>query len=113
METKIVTCLEGEILDIAVDLRRESPTFLSWVGVRLSGNGGTSLVIPEGCAHGFQVLSSEAVIIYFHTEVYHPEVEGRVNPLDPALAICWELPVSNLSDKDRNCAFISSDFVGL
>ena len=77
-ETKVVSCLKGEILDVAVDLRRDSPTFLHWHGEILSAANRKSLLIPEGYAHGFQTLAEDCELIYLHTSPYHPESEGEV-----------------------------------
>lgn len=105
-ETKIVTCVEGEIFDVAVDLRRDSPTFLQWHGEILKGDSMRSLIIPEGMAHGFQVLSPEVRMIYLHTESYHPESEGRLHVQDPVLAIAWPEAVRNLSTRDAEASKI-------
>lgn len=100
-EKKMVRCLKGEVFDVAVDLRPESPTFLKWVGVRLSEKNNRALVIPEGFAHGFQVLSQGAQLFYAHSEMYVPEAQKGVNPLDPAIGIDWPLENIIMSEKDR------------
>ena len=112
-ETKIVTCLHGEVFDVAVDLRAQSPTLLHWHGVNLVGGSLKSFVIPPGMAHGFQVLSNEAHLLYFHSKSYQPQAEGRVHPLDPAVKIAWPLEVINLSPRDAGAPFLSSDFAGI
>jgi dTDP-4-dehydrorhamnose 3,5-epimerase len=112
-EAKIVTCLSGEIFDVAVDLRSGSKTFLHWHGEKLSGGRLNSLLIPEGMAHGFQVLSDEAHLLYLHSVPYAPEAEGRVHPLDPAVKIAWPLEVRNLSARDGAAPFLSPGFAGL
>jgi dTDP-4-dehydrorhamnose 3,5-epimerase len=112
-ETKIVTCVEGEIFDVAVDLRTGSSTFLQWHAERLNGKSHKSLLIPPGMAHGFQVLSGEATIVYLHDQNYFPESEGRLNPLDPALHIDWPEAVKNLSSSDNQAAFLPAGFSGL
>jgi dTDP-4-dehydrorhamnose 3,5-epimerase len=112
-EAKIVTCLYGEVFDVAVDLRSGSKTFLQWHGENLSGRLLNSLVIPEGMAHGFQVLSEEAHLLYFHSKSYQREAEGRVHPLDPALKIAWPLEVRNLSPRDRETSFLDAHYPGL
>jgi dTDP-4-dehydrorhamnose 3,5-epimerase len=97
---KLVQVLEGEIFDVAVDARVDSPTFGRWVGERLSSENHHQLYIPPGFAHGFCVLSSSALVLYKCTELYHPETELSVAWNDPELAIAW--PGSNpmLSKKD-------------
>lgn len=112
-ETKMVSCLKGEILDVAVDLRRDSPTFLHWHGEILSATNRKSLLIPEGFAHGFQALTEDCELIYLHTAFYHPEAEGALNVADPKLSIAWPLPIGDLSARDRSPAFIDENFHGV
>jgi len=112
-ETKIVSCLKGEIFDVAVDLRRNSPTFLLWHGEILSAANFKSLLIPEGFAHGFQTLTGDCELIYLHTAAYHPESEGALNVADPLLNISWPVPIADLSERDRNHPFISSAYQGI
>ncbi len=112
-ETKMVSCLKGEILDVAVDLRRDSPTFLHWHGEILSATNRKSLLIPEGFAHGFQALTEDCELIYLHTAFYRPEAEGALNVADPKLNIAWPLPIGDLSVRDRNHAFIDENFQGV
>ncbi len=112
-ETKMVSCLKGEIFDVAVDLRRDSPTFLHWYGEILSETNRKSLMIPEGFAHGFQALTENCELIYLHTAAYHSEAEGGLNVADPRINIAWPLPINDLSERDRNHPFIKSDFQGI
>jgi dTDP-4-dehydrorhamnose 3,5-epimerase len=88
---KLVRVVEGEILDVAVDLRRSSPTFGKWEAVRLSGNNRFMLWIPEGFAHGFCVTSDRAHVLYKATDYYAPEYERTLAWNDPDLKIAWEL----------------------
>jgi len=112
-ETKLVSCLKGEIYDVAVDLRRDSPTFLHWYGEILSATNRKSLLIPEGFAHGFQALSWDCELIYLHTAAYCAQAEGALNVADSTLNIAWPLPIDDLSERDRNHLFIKSDFQGI
>jgi dTDP-4-dehydrorhamnose 3,5-epimerase len=112
-EIKLVSCLHGEIWDVAVDLRSESPTFLQWHGEVLSASNRKSLLIPEGFAHGFQTLTENCELIYLHSEAYHPESEGALNVSDPKLNITWPLTMRDLSDRDRNHASIDQNFQGI
>lgn len=112
-ETKFVSCLAGEILDVAVDLRRHSPTFLRWHGEILSVANQRSLLIPEGFAHGFQALTDDCELLYLHTAAYAPGAEGALNALDPRLAIAWPLPVTDRSERDCLHALVADDFEGL
>ncbi len=97
---KLLSVLEGEIFDVAVDIRRGSPTFGRWVGATLSAANHVQLYVPAGCAHGFQALSDEAVVLYKCTEYYQHGSERSVLWSDEELAIPWTLPPI-LSAKDR------------
>lgn len=112
-ETKIVSCLHGEIYDVAVDLRRGSPTFLSWHAQILNASEHRSLLIPEGFAHGFQALTEDSHLLYFATAPYHSEAEGGLNPLDPRLNISWPEPVTKLSARDTGHPMLADNFEGI
>jgi len=112
-EMKLVRCLRGAVLDVAVDLRRGSPTFLRWHAELLSADNGRMLVIPEGCAHGFQVLEPESELLYLHTAHYVPASEGGVAYNDARLQIGWRLPAEDLSARDSNYPPIPEDFAGI
>lgn len=112
-ETKIVSCLKGEIFDVAVDLRQGSETFLSWHGERLSAKNQKSIIIPEGFAHGFQILEDECELLYFHTAFYSKEKESAIHYADPKIGISWPLPVTNISEKDKTYPFIENNFKGI
>lgn len=99
-ELKLVSCLRGEVFDVAVDVRPESPTFLRWHAEILSGDNHKTLVIPEGFAHGFQTLTEDCEMFYCHTADYHPEAEQALNPRDPRLAIAWPEPITEISERD-------------
>ena len=112
-EMKLVRCLKGRVWDVAVDLRAGSPTFLQWHAEELSQENTRMMVIPEGCAHGFQVMESDAELLYLHTEFYAPAAEEGVAFNDPSLSITWPLPISDISERDRNHAFIHNTFKGI
>jgi dTDP-4-dehydrorhamnose 3,5-epimerase len=113
-ELKLVSCLKGEVLDVAVDIRRTSPTFLQWHGEILSAENHKSLLIPEGYAHGFQALTEDCELVYLHTSAYHSDSEGALNVTDPALSIDWPLPVIDLSKRDQNHPFVTNiNFKGI
>lgn len=112
-DCKLVSCLHGAVWDVAVDLRRDSPTFLQWHSELLSAENRSSLLIPEGYAHGFQALEDDCELIYLHTAAYHREAEGALNVSDPRLNIAWPLPIGDLSERDRSHPFIGADFQGM
>lgn len=113
LEAKLIRCLRGRVFDVAVDLRAGSPTFGRWHAVELSQENQRQLFIPEGCAHGFQTLCDEVELLYQHTASYRPDCEGGVRHDDPALAITWPLPVSVLSERDRQHPLITPNFPGV
>lgn len=112
-ETKIVTCTRGRVFDVAVDLRKGSPTFLKWHAVELAGDGNRSLLIPEGFAHGLQTLEDDSEMLYLHTADYHAAAEGGINPADPRLGIAWPRPITEMSAKDRALPPLAAGFAGL
>ena len=99
-QAKLVRVVAGEIFDVAVDLRRQSPTFGRWVGVRLSGSNHLMLYVPGGFAHGYCVLSDAADVLYKTSAEYDPSRERGVIWNDPALAITWPLERPHLSARD-------------
>jgi dTDP-4-dehydrorhamnose 3,5-epimerase len=108
-EDKLVRCTRGNLYDVVVDLRRESPTFKQWIALELSADNWRMLYIPKGCAHGFLTLADNTEIVYQMSEFYHPESGRGVRWNDPAFGIEW--PERNrvmMSEKDRNWA----DYLG-
>ena len=101
-QSKLVRVVSGRVLDVAVDIRRGSPTYGRYVAVELSGDNHLQFFLPKGMAHGFAVLSEEAVFQYKCDEYYHPESEGAIAWNDPVLAINWQVPPDRvvLSVKD-------------
>lgn len=112
-ETKLVSCIRGQVWDVAVDLRAESPTLLHWRAEVLSAENARALLIPEGFAHGFQALSDDAELLYCHSAVYAPQAEAGLNPADARIAIQWPLPVVEMSERDQRHPFITSEFRGV
>ncbi|MBI1905642.1 MAG: dTDP-4-dehydrorhamnose 3,5-epimerase family protein [Rhodocyclales bacterium] len=112
-ETKFVQCLRGAVFDVAVDLRRGSPTLLHWHGQILSAANGVGLLIPDGFAHGMQTLEDDTELLYLHTADYVPTAEDGLDPFDPRLNIAWPLPPTDLSERDRNHPHLPPDFAGL
>lgn len=103
-QSKLVRVVQGRVLDVAVDLREDSPTYGKHYAIELSGDNHFQMFIPKGFAHGFAVLSDEAVFQYKCDEYYAPESEGAVAWDDPDLAIDWMLPKEDirLSEKDKS-----------
>ena len=97
---KLVRVVSGSVWDVAVDLRRSSPTFAQWVGVDLSAENQRMLWVPPGCAHGFVVTSESAVFLYKATDYYAPAHERTIAWNDPSLAITWPLPDPVVNAKD-------------
>ncbi|RED96623.1 dTDP-4-dehydrorhamnose 3,5-epimerase [Marinoscillum furvescens] len=113
MENKLVKCISGAIVDIVVDLRKNSDTYLKHLMVNLTEENCKSIYIPHGFAHGFLTLKPDTHLIYFHSEYYTPNHEGALNLNDPALEIQLPKDVQVISEKDKNTPFIQSDFEGL
>ncbi|OHC29578.1 MAG: dTDP-4-dehydrorhamnose 3,5-epimerase [Pseudomonadales bacterium RIFCSPLOWO2_12_59_9] len=112
-EAKLISCLRGEVWDVAVDIRQGSPTFLHWHAERLEAGDGRSLLLPPGFAHGFQTLSDDAELLYLHSADYASGHEGGLAVDDPRLAIAWPLPVKNLSSRDTAHPRLDDSFQGV
>ena len=107
-ETKLVRCTRGSILDIIVDLRPESPTYLKHITVELNARNFRALYVPERFAHGYQVLEPETETSYMVSEFYSPPNDRALRYDDPMLGLSWPLPVSIISDKDRNAPLLET-----
>lgn len=112
-EMKLITCLRGEVFDVAVDLRQDSPSFGRYHAEILGADNHKTFAIPEGFAHGFQTLTEDCELLYLHTAVYAPSTEGGLDALDPALKIRWPLPISERSTRDQAHPPIGADFAGI
>lgn len=99
-EAKLVSCMRGKVCDVVVDMRTGSRSFLQWCSHELSADNLTALLIPPGCAHGFQALTDDVELLYLHSASYSPEAEIGVRPTDPQLGISWPLPISIMSPRD-------------
>lgn len=112
-EIKLIRCVRGRVHDVIVDLRKNSPTFLQYIGVELSDRNMQMIYVPAGFAHGFQTLEDHAELIYHHTAYYAPEREAGLRFDDPKIGIDWPLPPTVLSAKDQNQPLIEPGFTGI
>lgn len=112
-ETKVIRCVRGAVWDVAVDLRAGSPTFLQWRAVELRADQPALIVIPDGFAHGFQSLTDDAELIYFHSAFYAPELEDGFHCMDASLGITWPLPMTQQSARDQSLPVVPPEFPGL
>jgi dTDP-4-dehydrorhamnose 3,5-epimerase len=106
-QKKLIRCVSGKIFDVAVDIRKDSPTFGAWVGEYLSEEDKNLLYIPDGFAHGFCVVSESAEIIYYCSDEYSPDDERTIQWNDPAIAIDWPVTDPVLSEKDARARLLS------
>ena len=110
---KLVRCTKGRVWDVIIDLRRGSSTFMEWHAEELSKDNAKMVIIPEGCAHGFQTLESGSELLYLHTEYYTPNAEGGLAYNDPLLKISWPLSVAEISERDLNHPLLNKQFSGI
>ncbi len=109
-EIKMVRCIAGSVFDVIIDIRKDSPTYLQWFGAELSAANKLSLYIPAGFAHGFQTLGDDCELIYMHSAFYTPGSEAGIRYDDPAVQVNWPLPVTEISERDKNLPLIDSTF---
>lgn len=112
-ESKLVRVDRGSIFDVCVDLRAGSSTFGQWHGAKLSAANRKMLLIPKGCAHGFQTLEDNCEMVYLHDEFYTPDCDRTAHHQDPLFKIQWPLPISVVSEKDQGAPYFSKDFKGI
>lgn len=112
-EMKIIRCLKGKVMDVAVDIRKHSPTFLQSFLIELSSEEKNMVIIPEGFAHGFQTLEENCELLYLHTAAYSPAHERGILVHDPMLNIAWPLETNELSDRDKSYPLLAEDFSGV
>jgi len=112
-ETKLIRCIRGSIMDVVVDIRKGSSTFLQHFSMELSDKNRKMILIPEGCAHGFQTLENNTELIYHHTAFYTPNSDGGLNYRDPRLNINWKLPITLISEKDKAYSPLNKNFTGI
>lgn len=112
-EVKVVRCTRGSVFDIVLDLRPDSPTFKQWIGHELTAENRRILVVPEGCAHGYQTLEDNSEVEYSTTASFAPDAARGVRYNDPAFGVEWPLPVTAISDADRTWPDFRIDMVEL
>jgi len=112
-EAKLVSCIRGAVWDVALDLRKNSPTFLKWHAQEISAANKRAMLIPPGFVHGFQSLTTDCELIYFHSEAYDANLERGLMPLDPILKISWPLQISSMSQRDLNHPLLDENFEGV
>ena len=105
-QAKMLTCISGAILDVAVDLRKDSPTYKQWISVELTGDNKKEIFIPKGFAHGFVTLTDNVEISYKCDEFYSPEHDGGIRYDDPSIGVDWGIDNPILSDKDVNAPYL-------
>jgi len=101
------------VYDVALDIRKGSPTFLRWHGEILSAANRKSLLIPEGFAHGFQTLADDCELMYLHTAPFCEASEGAIHIADPRARVDWPIPVTDVSERDSRHPFIDRSFQGV
>ncbi|KAB2755016.1 dTDP-4-dehydrorhamnose 3,5-epimerase [Brucella anthropi] len=108
-QDKLVRVIRGAILDVAVDIRKSSPTFGKWVALEVSAGKWNQILVPKGFAHGFMTLTENTEVIYKVTDYYAPEHDRSIRFDDPAIGIEWPIPTSDvqLSEKDKNAPFLA------
>lgn len=105
-QAKLVRCVKGAVLDVAVDLRKNSPTFKQWVGVELSAENKKQLLIPRGFGHGFVTLTDDVEFLYKADNYYAPEADAGIRWNDPDIAVDWGVENPILSEKDKKNPFL-------
>jgi len=108
-EVKLVRCVRGAIYDVIVDIRPESPTYMTWFGAVLSADDGLMMYVPEGFAHGYQTLADDSTVFYLVSTAYTPGSEGGLRYNDQRLNIIWPIPPDKVSPKDANWPLIPSE----
>jgi dTDP-4-dehydrorhamnose 3,5-epimerase len=112
-QDKLVRVIKGAILDVAVDIRRSSPTFGKWLALEVSAEKWNQILVPKGFAHGFVTLTADTEVLYKVTDLYAPEHDRSIRFDDPQIGIAWPLPAAGLqlSDKDRKAPFLADAIV--
>lgn len=112
-ETKLVKCISGKVIDIVIDLRRSSKTFLKSFSVELDSSKLNMILIPEGFAHGFQTLTDNCLMLYLHSNFYNSDYERGIRYNDPAISIELPLSLADISERDKNLPLLQNEFEGI
>lgn len=112
-EVKIIKCIKGAIFDIFVDLRKNSPTFMKKVSINLSENDNYQLIVPSGCAHGFQTLKDNSDVLYLTDNEYVKKNEGGIKYDDPLINVDWPHDITCISDRDENFEYLNKNYEGM
>lgn len=112
LEAKIVRCVRGVIHDVIVDVRAESPTYMESFAVELSAENKVALCVPAMCAHGFQALTDDVEVFYMMSNYHAPEAQRGLRFDDPAIALVWPLPVTDVSERDRSWPLVGAEGLG-
>ena len=112
-EIKMVKCIAGVVWDVVIDIRKDSDTFLKYIGVELSAENKHMIYIPEGFAHGFQTQADNCELIYHHSSFYAPGSEGGIRYHDPLADIKWPLSVTEISERDLSHSLLNNAFKGI
>ena len=112
-EKKLVRCISGKVTDIVIDLRKDSETFLKSFSIELDSKKLNMILIPEGFAHGFQTLTDNCLMLYSHTNVYNSKYERGINIDDPIHNISLKIPITEISERDKNHIFLTNNLKSL
>lgn len=112
-EKKLVRCVRGKVIDIAIDLRKDSRTFLKSFSIELDSEKLNMILIPEGFAHGFQTLTDDCLMLYLHTNFYNANYELGIRYDEPIINISIPLTIKEISERDKNHPFLSNEFEGI
>ena len=112
-EVKMIKCIKGKVFDVALDIRKNSPTFLNYHSEILSSKNNKIIIIPEGFAHGFQTLTKNSELIYFHTQFYNQKYENGINLNDKKINIKWPKKITFISNRDKKFKLLTNNFEGI
>lgn len=112
-EKKLVRCISGKVMDIVIDLRKDSATFLKSFSVELDSDKLNMILVPDGFAHGFQSLTDNCLMLYLHTNFYNTKFERGININDPLIECHLPMPITDISERDKNHIFITPNFKGI